>query len=417
MGSSIRRPKPTAALLLDVAIAFGKVWYNELIYKLHYRTDLYSYYKIFSRTETFDFALKQHASRPDQLKLESRLGAFLLFLYSFLTARTAVRNSCQAHRPSIPDSHFQTPNIGTTRAAPVVLNDDLGRGPCLFDVPLGSHSKSIWGLSTTLAAHNEFGYAVKTFGLTARSRRCFTAVHADASLTEVGEIQMSNAAERGGRLCLFVARSVLSLALQVLNGTLQSEVTTVYDWYLPTMTAHHVMLNLIPKMKVKCVYMCTASVGVAMGFVAGRSIRCRTAGFNFDHWDFAAASSAHAYVLVNVVGTSAAASRSARDKSAPTSGDATPAVAVLVLAFSRGSSVRGSFFLKKDHTNVCKKVFECFICEPANGGSRHLIEHARAHAFKETERARRAQDVPRRLHQAVGSRRRLLQPRERRPPC
>ncbi|GBP96580.1 Cytochrome P450 4C1 [Eumeta japonica] len=38
------------------------------------------------------------------------------------------------------------------------------------------------------------------------------------------ERQMSNAAERGGRLCLFVARSALSLALQALNGTPQSEI-------------------------------------------------------------------------------------------------------------------------------------------------------------------------------------------------
>ncbi|GBP37783.1 PiggyBac transposable element-derived protein 4 [Eumeta japonica] len=52
-----------------------------------------------------------------------------------------------------------------------------------------------------------------------------TAVRADASLTQVGERQMSHAAERGGRLCLFVARSALSLALQALNGTPQSEVT------------------------------------------------------------------------------------------------------------------------------------------------------------------------------------------------
>ncbi|KAG8336339.1 hypothetical protein J6590_046445 [Homalodisca vitripennis] len=39
------------------------------------------------------------------------------------------------------------------------------------------------------------------------------------------DIMMSNIAERGGRLCLFVARSALSLALQVLNGTPQSEET------------------------------------------------------------------------------------------------------------------------------------------------------------------------------------------------
>ncbi|CAH2220460.1 jg23520 [Pararge aegeria aegeria] len=49
------------------------------------------------------------------------------------------------------------------------------------------------------------------------------AVHADASLTQVGERQMSNADR--GRLCLYVARSALSLALQALNGTPQSEVT------------------------------------------------------------------------------------------------------------------------------------------------------------------------------------------------
>ncbi|GBP52094.1 hypothetical protein EVAR_41997_1 [Eumeta japonica] len=55
--------------------------------------------------------------------------------------------------------------------------------------------------------------------------RRLAAVHADASLTQVGERQMSHAAERGGRLCLFVARSALSLALQALNGTPQSEVT------------------------------------------------------------------------------------------------------------------------------------------------------------------------------------------------
>ncbi|GBP53581.1 Serine palmitoyltransferase 2 [Eumeta japonica] len=52
---------------------------------------------------------------------------------------------------------------------------------------------------------------------------CIAAVHADASLTQVGERQMSSAAERGGRLCLSVARPALSLALQALNGTPQSE--------------------------------------------------------------------------------------------------------------------------------------------------------------------------------------------------
>ncbi|CAH2216009.1 jg25082 [Pararge aegeria aegeria] len=54
------------------------------------------------------------------------------------------------------------------------------------------------------------------------------AVHADASLTQVRERQMSNAAERGGRLCLLQYKrgrgATLSLVLQVLNGTPQSEV-------------------------------------------------------------------------------------------------------------------------------------------------------------------------------------------------
>ncbi|GBP86723.1 hypothetical protein EVAR_63728_1 [Eumeta japonica] len=49
-----------------------------------------------------------------------------------------------------------------------------------------------------------------------------SAVHADASLTQVGERQMSSAAERRGRLCLFVARSALSLALQALNERLRA---------------------------------------------------------------------------------------------------------------------------------------------------------------------------------------------------
>ncbi|KAJ3662233.1 hypothetical protein Zmor_006589 [Zophobas morio] len=49
------------------------------------------------------------------------------------------------------------------------------------------------------------------------------AVHAGASLTQVGERRMANAAEREGRLCLFVARSAFSLALQALHGTPQSE--------------------------------------------------------------------------------------------------------------------------------------------------------------------------------------------------
>ncbi|GBP30910.1 hypothetical protein EVAR_28550_1 [Eumeta japonica] len=52
---------------------------------------------------------------------------------------------------------------------------------------------------------------------------CIAAIHTDASLTQVGERQMSHADERGGRLCLSVARSALSLALQALNGTSQSE--------------------------------------------------------------------------------------------------------------------------------------------------------------------------------------------------
>ncbi|XP_060800758.1 alaserpin-like [Amyelois transitella] len=46
----------------------------------------------------------------------------------------------------------------------------------------------------------------------------------DASLTQVGERRMSNAAEREGRLCLFVAHSALSLTLQALHGTPQTEI-------------------------------------------------------------------------------------------------------------------------------------------------------------------------------------------------
>ncbi|GBP78737.1 hypothetical protein EVAR_54548_1 [Eumeta japonica] len=53
------------------------------------------------------------------------------------------------------------------------------------------------------------------------NRSALAAVHADASPNQVGERD----AERGDRSCLFVTRSALSLALQALNGTPQSEVT------------------------------------------------------------------------------------------------------------------------------------------------------------------------------------------------
>ncbi|CAH2226316.1 jg25283 [Pararge aegeria aegeria] len=52
---------------------------------------------------------------------------------------------------------------------------------------------------------------------------CIEAVHADASLTQVGERQMSNAEADFASLSL--VSPALSLALQALNGTPQSEVT------------------------------------------------------------------------------------------------------------------------------------------------------------------------------------------------
>ncbi|KAG8325940.1 hypothetical protein J6590_054963 [Homalodisca vitripennis] len=88
-----------------------------------------------------------------------------------------------------------------------------------------------------------FGFGIDILNVPLRAERDIlyeyregAAVHADASLTQVGERQMlnaaerggrliANAAERGGRLCLYVARSALSLALQALIGTPQSEVT------------------------------------------------------------------------------------------------------------------------------------------------------------------------------------------------
>ncbi|GBP92387.1 hypothetical protein EVAR_68439_1 [Eumeta japonica] len=71
-----------------------------------------------------------------------------------------------------------------------------------------------------------------------------SAVHADASLTQVGERQMSNAAERGGRLRLFVARSALSLALQVLNGTPQSEINDCSKHDLTTAAGPHCLRTI-----------------------------------------------------------------------------------------------------------------------------------------------------------------------------
>ncbi|CAH2234821.1 jg13231 [Pararge aegeria aegeria] len=76
-----------------------------------------------------------------------------------------------------------------------------------------------------LGTDERMGWGRKELCRPRTRKHSVAAVHADASLTQVRERQMSNAAERGGRLCLFVARSALSLELQALNGTPQSEVT------------------------------------------------------------------------------------------------------------------------------------------------------------------------------------------------
>ncbi|GBP19801.1 hypothetical protein EVAR_75093_1 [Eumeta japonica] len=49
------------------------------------------------------------------------------FVLATQTVRAAVRNSCQAHGPSSSDSHIQTPNMKTTRAALAFFNNDLIR--------------------------------------------------------------------------------------------------------------------------------------------------------------------------------------------------------------------------------------------------------------------------------------------------
>ncbi|GBP54411.1 hypothetical protein EVAR_29487_1 [Eumeta japonica] len=54
--------------------------------------------------------------------------------------------------------------LRTAGAAAAVPSDDLSRGPCIFGAPLGSRSKSFYGLNVTFAARNASGYAVKTFG-------------------------------------------------------------------------------------------------------------------------------------------------------------------------------------------------------------------------------------------------------------
>ncbi|GBP12883.1 hypothetical protein EVAR_6191_1 [Eumeta japonica] len=62
------------------------------------------------------------------------------------TARVAVGNFCQAHRPSTSDSLFQTRNTWTAvqRAAPAVPSDDLNQDPYLFEPPLGKSLKKIF---------------------------------------------------------------------------------------------------------------------------------------------------------------------------------------------------------------------------------------------------------------------------------
>ncbi|GBP23272.1 hypothetical protein EVAR_75985_1 [Eumeta japonica] len=89
--------------------------------------------------------------------------------------------------------------------------------------PVYASSLELKSTKKVLLKKWQVGSAVSWSTVTTSPTR--VSVHADASLTQVGERQMLNAAERGGRLCLFVARSALSLALQALNGTPQSEVT------------------------------------------------------------------------------------------------------------------------------------------------------------------------------------------------
>ncbi|GBP65653.1 hypothetical protein EVAR_53462_1 [Eumeta japonica] len=72
-------------------------------------------------------------------------------------------NSCEAYKPRTSDSHFLTSNTGTAHASSAASSDHLSRGPCLYEVSLGSRSKTFCGLNATLAARNAFGYTVKAF--------------------------------------------------------------------------------------------------------------------------------------------------------------------------------------------------------------------------------------------------------------
>ncbi|GBP33518.1 hypothetical protein EVAR_28673_1 [Eumeta japonica] len=73
------------------------------------------------------------------------------------------------------------------RAASAAPRDELNRGPCLFEAPLGSRSKTFSGLSATLAAHNASCYAVKAFGLLQQEPTPFVLFHLRNAFQQKGK--------------------------------------------------------------------------------------------------------------------------------------------------------------------------------------------------------------------------------------
>ncbi|GBP39510.1 hypothetical protein EVAR_32443_1 [Eumeta japonica] len=63
--------------------------------------------------------------------------------------RFAIKNSCQAHRPTISHSYFQTPNIGTVSTASIAPSDDPSHGPFAYGTASTTRRRWLEGLTGT----------------------------------------------------------------------------------------------------------------------------------------------------------------------------------------------------------------------------------------------------------------------------
>ncbi|GBP23536.1 hypothetical protein EVAR_12817_1 [Eumeta japonica] len=138
------------------------------------RKDLLPAFEDDEKTECLADSLQIQCTTSIQLIDQHHLDEFSLGLLLHLTSPAhygiythgVLQASPQTNCSALPQ---RSESFRQACAVSAVPSDDLSRGPCLFEAHLGSHSKSFCRLGTTLAVRNAFAYAVKAFGLTARS--------------------------------------------------------------------------------------------------------------------------------------------------------------------------------------------------------------------------------------------------------